>query len=262
MNAAQRIAYVTLFPELFQGFVEASLVGQAARSGLISFDFESPRAHGLGRHRSVDDTPYGGGSGMVLRVDVMLATLEALEARMGARPRRILLTPAGVPFHQATARRLAAEPALTFVCGRYEGFDARLEAHVDEELSLGDFVLCGGEIAAMAITEAVVRLRPGVLGNAHSVVEESHGSALLEYPHFTRPASFRGLGVPEVLLGGDHRAIAAWRTGEAEARTQARRPDLFVPYAEAKAAEEARVAAERVERRKRRGRKPPAEGES
>lgn len=135
MSAAQRIAIVTLFPELFQGFLQASLVGQAVRDGLLAFEFESPRDHGVGRHRSVDDTPYGGGSGMVLRVDVMVAALENLDARLGVRPRRILLTPAGKPFRQSDAERLAAEPALAFVCGRYEGFDARIEAYVDEELS-------------------------------------------------------------------------------------------------------------------------------
>lgn len=263
MSAAQRIAIVTLFPELFQGFLQASLVGQAVRDGLLAFEFESPRDHGFGRHRSVDDTPYGGGSGMVLRVDVMVAALENLDTRLGLRPRRILLTPAGKPFRQIDAQRLAEEPALAFVCGRYEGFDSRIEAYVDEELSLGDFVLCGGEVAAMAMTEAIVRLRPGVLGNAHSVVEESHGGALLEYPQFTRPAEFRGVGVPPVLAGGNHELIAAWRTAEAEQRTAARRPDLYEPYARAKAAEEARVAAEKAAKRARRKRPvPPAEGES
>ncbi len=257
MNASQRIAVVTLFPELFQGFLQASLVGQAVRDGLIGFEFESPRDHGFGRHRSVDDTPYGGGSGMVLRVDVMVAALENLDARMGVRPRRILLTPAGKPFRQSDAQRLALEPAIAFVCGRYEGFDARIEPYVDEELSLGDFVLCGGEVAAMAMTEAIVRLRPGVLGNAQSVVEESHGSALLEYPHYTRPAEFRGAGVPPVLAGGNHEAIAAWRKAEGEARTAARRPDLYEPYAREKAAEEARIAAERAAKRSRRRRPAP-----
>lgn len=262
MSAPQRIAIVTLFPELFQGFLQASLVGQAVRDGLIAFEFESPRDHGVGRHRSVDDTPYGGGSGMVLRVDVMVAALENLDARLAARPRRILLTPAGKPFRQEDAVRLSAEPAIAFVCGRYEGFDARIESYVDEELSLGDFVLCGGEVAAMAMTEAIVRLRPGVLGNAHSVVEESHGGALLEYPQYTRPAEFRGAGVPSVLAGGNHEHIAAWRTGEAERRTSDRRPDLYEPYARAKAEQDARVAAEKAAKRARRKRPvPPSEGE-
>ncbi len=254
MTGAQRIAVVTLFPEIFQGFLQTSLVGQAAREGLVSFAFESPREHGLGRHRTVDDTPYGGGSGMVLRVDVMVATLEALEAKLGVRPRRILLTPAGKPFRQADARRLADESAIVFVCGRYEGFDARIEEFIDEELSLGDFVMCGGEVAAMAMTEAIVRLRPGVLGNAQSVVEESHGGALLEYPQYTRPAEFRGAGIPAVLAGGNHEHIAAWRKGEAEKRTAARRPDLYAPYAEEKAAVEARLVAEKAAKRARRKR--------
>lgn len=254
MTGAQRIAVVTLFPEIFQGFLQASLVGQAVREGLIAFEFESPREHGLGRHRSVDDTPYGGGSGMVLRVDVLVATLEALDTKLGMRPRRILLTPGGKPFRQEDARRLAEESAIVFVCGRYEGFDARIEAYVDEELSLGDFVICGGEVAAMAMTEAIVRLRPGVLGNAESVVEESHGSALLEYPHFTRPAEFRGAGVPAVLAGGNHEHIAAWRKAEAEKRTAERRPDLYAPYGAAKAIEDTRLATEKAAKRARRKR--------
>ncbi len=257
MSEAQRIAFVTLFPELFQGFLQASLVGQAAKEGLVAFSFETPRDHGLGRHRSVDDTPYGGGSGMVLRVDVMVAALECLDEKLGVRARRILLTPAGKPFRQEDARRLAEEPAIAFVCGRYEGFDARIETYVDEELSLGDFVLCGGEVAAMAMSEAIVRLRPGVLGNAESVVEESHGGPLLEYPQYTRPAEFRGASVPEVLAGGNHERIAAWRRGEAEARTASRRPDLYAPYAAAKAEEEARVAAAKAAKRARRKRPAP-----
>ena len=159
------------------------------------------------------------------------------------------------------ARRLAEEPALAFVCGRYEGFDARIEAYVDEELSLGDFVLCGGEVAAMAMSEAIVRLRPGVLGNAQSVVEESHGGPLLEYPQYTRPAEFRGASVPEVLAGGNHERIGAWRRDEAERRTAERRPDLYAPYASAKAEEEARIAAAKAAKRARRKRPAPREPE-
>ncbi len=258
---AQRLAFVTLFPDIFQSFIQASLLGQAVRDGLVSFHFENPRDYGLGRHKSVDDTPYGGGSGMVLRVDVLVATLEALEARLGERPRRILLTPGGAPFRQADARRLSLESSITFICGRYEGFDARIEAHVDEELSLGDFVLCGGEVAAMAISEAVVRLRPGVLGNELSVVEESYGGPLLEYAQYTRPTEFRGAAVPSVLAGGHHGRILAWRKTDSEERTRARRPDLYAPYAQAKAAADAAIAAEKSAKRARRKRPPTSAGD-
>jgi tRNA (guanine37-N1)-methyltransferase len=195
----------------------------------------SPRDFGLGKHKSVDDTPYGGGSGMVMRVDVLVATMEALDADRGAegvenraKARRILLTPQGRPFDQRAAARLAAEPALMLVCGRYEGFDERVRSFVDEEISLGDFVMTGGEVAAMAVIEATVRLLPGVLGNAESTHEESHGEeGLLEYPQYTRPADFRGQTVPDVLTSGNHAEIAKWRRAEALARTKLRRPDLI-----------------------------------
>jgi tRNA (guanine37-N1)-methyltransferase len=177
----------------------------------------------------VDDTPYGGGSGMVMRVDVMVACLESLDADApdGVRARRVLLTPQGAPFDQRRAEALAKLPAIALVAGRYEGFDERVRAFVDEEISLGDFVITGGEVAAMAIVEAVVRLLPGVLGNAESLREESHGAdGLLEYPQYTRPAIFRDLEVPEILRGGNHEHIAAWRREQAASRTEARRPDL------------------------------------
>jgi tRNA (guanine37-N1)-methyltransferase len=229
-----RADVVTLFPELFDPFVRASFVGRAIQGGQLAVRFRSPREHGLGNHKSVDDTPYGGGSGMVMRVDVLVACMEALDAEAtsrGEKPaRRILMTPQGAPFAQPMATRLAREEAIMLVCGRYEGFDERVRSFVDEEISLGDFVMTGGEVAAMAIIEATVRLLPGVLGNAESIVEESHGeSGLLEYPHYTRPADFRGMAVPEVLAGGNHAAIAAWRRERAAERTAARRPDLLGP---------------------------------
>jgi tRNA (guanine37-N1)-methyltransferase len=195
--------------------------------------FKSPREFGIGRYRSVDDTPYGGGSGMVMRVDCVAASLEALEADAPAeagRARRVLLTPQGAPFRQQKAVELAALPAIALVCGRYEGIDERIRSFVDEEISLGDFVLSGGEIAAMAIVDACARLLPGVLGNEASSMQESHSAAmdgLLEYPHYTRPVEYRGLRVPDVLQGGNHAAIAAWRRAEAERRTEERRPDLW-----------------------------------
>ncbi len=226
-----RVDLVTLFPELFEAFLATSFVGKAIKGGELSVRLRSPREHGLGKHRSVDDTPYGGGSGMVMRVDVLVACMEALDAEAAAhgqpRARRILLTPQGKPFAQPEAVRLASEPAIMLVCGRYEGFDERVRSFVDEEISLGDFVMTGGEVAAMAIVEATVRLIPGVLGNIESIREESHGEGgLLEYPHYTRPAEFRGLAVPEVLAGGNHAEIAKWRHEQSLARTRERRPDL------------------------------------
>lgn len=327
-----RIDVVTLFPELFESFVRTSFVGRAVTQGTAQFRFKSPREHGLGRHRSVDDTPYGGGSGMVMRVDVLVSTLEALDAGLfvetaeatsdvlapsslstedvSARPRvpahvrsetmpapppegcsalasspdvslttdkhetldsaaaaelvraadasaakaegtasiesttelarahRVLLTPQGARFSQAHAKRFAAMPALALICGRYEGFDERIRLHVDEEVSLGDFVMTGGEVAAMAVIEATVRLLPGVLGNATSIEEESHGDdGLLEYPQYTRPQEFRGEAVPEVLAGGNHSKIHEFREAERRERTRTRRPDLWAAYEAKRAAE-------------------------
>lgn len=227
-----RVDIVTLFPELFEAFLATSFVGKAIKGGELSVRLRSPREHGLGRHRSVDDTPYGGGSGMVMRVDVLVACMEALDAEAAAqgepRARRILLTPQGKPFVQPAAVRLASEPAIMLICGRYEGFDERVRSFVDEEISLGDFVMTGGEVAAMAIVEATVRLIPGVLGNIESIREESHGDGgLLEYPQYTRPAEFRGLTVPEVLAGGNHAEIAKWRHEQSLMRTRERRPGLL-----------------------------------
>ncbi|WP_437738689.1 tRNA (guanosine(37)-N1)-methyltransferase TrmD [Sorangium sp. So ce1335] len=251
-----RIAVVTLFPELFQGFLAIGMVGRALASGAITVQMRSPREFGLGRHRSVDDTPYGGGSGMVMRVDCIVRCMEALDeaaadgepasapagseteapqgpaqpAQPAQRAHRILLTPQGQPFRQEKAIELAARPSIALVCGRYEGFDERVRAFVDEEISLGDFVMTGGEVAAMAVIDACVRLLPGVLGNAGSAEHESHSPALaglLEYPQYTRPVDFRGLRVPEVLQQGNHAAIARWRQAQAEQRTAERRPDLW-----------------------------------
>jgi tRNA (guanine37-N1)-methyltransferase len=226
-----RVDVVTLFPELFDTFSKTSFVGRAVTGGQLELRLRSPRDFGLGKHKSVDDTPYGGGSGMVMRVDVMVACMEAIdvEAEAAGQPRahRVLLTPQGSPFAQASAARLAALPAVMLICGRYEGFDERIRAFVDEELSLGDFVMTGGEIAAMAVIEAAVRLIPGVLGNEDSTREESHGEeGLLEYPQYTRPAEFRGHAVPDVLASGNHANIDAWRKTQSIERTAARRPDL------------------------------------
>jgi len=208
-----RVDVVTLFPELFDTFGKTSFVGRAVDSGALSLRFRSPRDFGLGKHKSVDDTPYGGGSGMVMRVDVMVACIESLDD-LEPKAKRVLLTPQGAPFDQAKAIALATEPAFMLICGRYEGFDERVRAHVHEEISLGDFVMTGGEVAAMAVIEATVRLLPGVLGNASSTHEESHSpgnAGMLEYPQYTRPAEFRGEGVPAELLSGNHAEIAKWR---------------------------------------------------
>jgi tRNA (guanine37-N1)-methyltransferase len=227
-----RVDIVTLFPELFDTFLATSFVGRAMAGGQLTVRRKSPRDFGLGKHRSVDDTPYGGGSGMVMRVDVLVGCIEALDAEASEakepRARRILLTPQGQPFSQSVAARLAKEEAILLVCGRYEGFDERVRSFVDEEISLGDFVMTGGEVCAMAIIEATVRLLPGVLGNAESTREESHGEeGLLEYPQYTRPADFRGQLVPDVLSSGHHAEIVKWRREQALARTIERRPDLL-----------------------------------
>jgi tRNA (guanine37-N1)-methyltransferase len=231
-GAAVRFDIVTLFPEVFRDFLSTSLLARAISGGRIAVRFKSPRDFGLGKHRSVDDTPYGGGSGMVMRVDVLAATIESFDADApdGVLAHRVLLTPQGPVLDQGVVQRLAARPAIMLICGRYEGFDDRLRAHVHEELSLGDFILAGGEVAAMAVIEACGRLVPGVLGNEASAVDESYSDTsdgLLEYPHYTRPVEFRGARVPDVLQGGHHADIARWRRARAIERTRTVRPDLW-----------------------------------
>lgn len=225
-----RFHVVSLFPELFESPLRAGLIGKAIDRGQVQVGLQNPRDFTHDKHRTVDDTPYGGGSGMVMMAGPILEALEALpgEGPEGAeRPHRILMTPQGKPFRQADAQRLSALPAIALVCGRYEGVDERVREHIDEEISLGDFVLLGGEIAAMAVIEAVSRLLPGVLGNQASAEDESHVAGLLEYPQFTRPADFRGVAVPDVLRSGDHGAIARYRRRESLRRTRDRRPDLL-----------------------------------
>jgi tRNA (guanine37-N1)-methyltransferase len=229
-----QVAIVTLFPELFAPFFATSLMGRAAESGVVRVHYEDLRPHGLGKHLSVDDTPYGGGSGMVMRPDCTVAAMEAACAALGEGDpvHRVLLTPQGRRFSQTDARRLAQKSRLCLVCGRYEGFDERVRSFVDEELSIGDFVVTGGEVPAMCLLEAVIRLLPGVLGNDDSAREESFSEELagmLEYPHYTRPLSFRGLDVPEVLRSGDHAKIKRYREEQARLRTGARRPELLTP---------------------------------
>lgn len=219
-----RASVLTLFPELFPGPLGASLAGRALGAGIWSFDAINIRDFATDRHRSVDDTPFGGGAGMVMRPDV---TDAAVASVADGRP-LLCLTPRGRPFAQADARGLAAGAGVLLLCGRYEGIDQRvIEARGFDEVSIGDYVLSGGELAAMVVLDAVVRLLPGVMGAAESAEEESFSVPLLEYPHYTRPAEWQGRCVPDVLLSGDHGAIAAWRRAEAERVTRERRPDLM-----------------------------------
>src|SRR5688572_10789205 len=225
------VGIVSLFPGLLSAFASTSIVGRAIEGEKLSLHVEDLRPHGVGRYKSVDDTPYGGGSGMVLRVDCVVSALDAAEAALAApvKPLRVLLTPQGQRFHQALAEKLVAHGAFILTCGRYEGFDERVRSFVDLEVSLGDFVMAGGEVAAMAIVEATARLVPGVLGNSDSARVESFSASnrgLLEFPQFTRPLEYRGLAVPEVLRGGNHAEIDAWRAERALERTRLRRPDL------------------------------------
>jgi tRNA (guanine37-N1)-methyltransferase len=222
-----RATVLTLFPEIFPGPLGASLLGDALRRDVWSLETAQIREHGLGRHRSVDDTPAGGGPGMIMRPDVLAAALGAASPTNDPRP-RLLMSPRGAPFTQALARELAAGPGVVIVCGRFEGVDERvIEARHLREISVGDFVLAGGETAAMAVIEACVRLLPGVMGRQASAEEESFETALLEYPHYTRPREWEGRAIPDVLTSGDHARIDAWRRAEAERITRERRPDLL-----------------------------------
>ena len=217
---------LTLFPAMFPGSLGQSLAGDALARGLWSLETRDIREHGIGRHRAVDDTPAGGGPGMVMRADVIAASLDAAVAAEDLRP-RLIMSPRGQPFSQARAREWAAGRGLVIVCPRFEGVDERLiEARGLIEVSIGDYVLSGGEIAALAVLDACVRLIPGVMGKEESAAEESFENGLLEYPHYTRPREWEGRAIPDVLLSGDHARIAAWRRAEAERVTRAMRPDL------------------------------------
>jgi tRNA (guanine37-N1)-methyltransferase len=227
-----RTTIVTLFPEMFTSFLDASLLGKARQAGAVTIDFCNPRDFARDRHATVDDAPYGGGPGMVLKAEPVLAAIEQVVAQAAGPVHRVLLSPAGAPVTQARVRELAALPHVLLVCGRYEGIDQRVvDLAIDEELSIGDFVLSGGEPAAMALVDAVCRHVPGVLGEPTSVDEESFSGSLLEYPHYTRPAEVRGRVVPEVLQGGNHAAIRRWRREQSLLRTAVRRPDLLARVA-------------------------------
>lgn len=218
---------LTLFPEMFPGPLGTSLAGAALARGDWSLEAYDIRTHGLGRHRAVDDTPAGGGAGMVLRADVLAAAVDAVSPPGDPRP-RLLMSPRGRPLTQDRVRELAAGPGAVIVCGRFEGVDERVIAGRGlEEVSIGDYVLSGGEIAAMVVLDACVRLLPGVMGKALSGEEESFENDLLEYPHYTRPRAWEGAEIPEILLSGDHARIARWRRAEAERLTRERRPDLM-----------------------------------
>jgi tRNA (guanine37-N1)-methyltransferase len=222
-----RATILTLFPGMFPGPLGQSLAGRALEAGIWSLDTRDIRDFAPGRHRNVDDTPFGGGAGMVMRPDVVDA---AIEAAADGRP-LLYVTPRGRRLAQDDAQRLAAGPGVVVLCGRYEGIDQRvIDAREACEISVGDYVLSGGELAAMVVLDACIRLLPGVMGATESADEESFSNGLLEYPHYTRPADWQGRAVPDILLSGDHAKIAAWRHAEAETITRARRPDLWHAY--------------------------------
>jgi len=220
-----RFHVLSLFPEALASPLASGVIRRARDRGRVESSLLHIRDYARGRHLQVDDTPYGGGQGMVMMPEPLVSAIEQVAAADGAR--RILLSPKGVPFSDRRARALACERAVLLVCARYEGVDERVTAYVDEELSIGDYVLSGGELAALVVIDAVVRLLPGAVGNERSPLDESYASGLLEHPQYTRPEEFRGARVPDVLLGGDHAAIARWRRREALRVTLARRPELL-----------------------------------
>lgn len=219
---------ITLFPELFPGVLGASLTGKALKEGRWQLHSHDLRRFGIGKHRNVDDTPAGGGAGMVMRADVVGPAIEAAQSRARGRWPILYMSPRGKRFDQSMAQDLAQCAGVTMLCGRFEGVDERVIEHFGvTEVSLGDFVMTGGELAAQAMIDATVRLLPGVLGNAESTVEESHSNGLLEHPQYTRPATWEGRDIPPVLMSGNHKEIAKWRKQKSEELTQERRPDLW-----------------------------------
>lgn len=226
MTIPWRATVLTLYPDMFPGPLGMSLAGKALAAGTWALDVSDIRNAATDKHRSVDDTPAGGGPGMVMRADVLARAIDALQ--LGAGRPRLLMSPRGVPLTQARVQQLATGPGPLIICGRFEGVDQRvIDARGLEEISVGDYVLSGGEIAAMALIDACVRLLPGVMGQAASGTEESFAEGLLEYPHYTRPQDFEGRAIPDVLTSGNHKEISAWRRAEAERLTRQRRPDLL-----------------------------------
>jgi tRNA (guanine-N1)-methyltransferase len=224
-----RLDVVSLAPEAFAPLLSLGVIGRAFSAGIAELHVHNPRDFATDRYRKVDDEPYGGGAGMVLKPEPVYAAVETLPVL--PRRRVLLMSPQGRPLQQADLRRWAADyDQLVFLCGHYEGFDERIRALADEEVSIGDFVLTGGELPAMTIINGVVRLLPGTVGSQACLEEESHSALLLEHPHYTRPADFRGMAVPEILRSGDHGAIARWRAEQQQQRTAERRPDLFARW--------------------------------
>ncbi len=219
---------LTLFPEMFSSFLSVSIIKRAHEKGLVSTSILDYRQWSTDKHQTVDDTPYGGGGGMVLKPEPLFYAIDDLLAESEERPPIILMTPQGEPFTQKKAEELAKHPHLILICGHYEGYDERIRQYlVTEEISIGDYVLTGGELPAMVVMDSIIRLIPGVLGNQRSAVEDSFATGLLEYPQYTRPAEFRGMKVPEVLLSGHHQRIEEWRRYQSLLRTWQRRPDLL-----------------------------------
>jgi tRNA (guanine37-N1)-methyltransferase len=228
MTSLWRATVLTIFPEMFPGPLGSSLAGKALADGKWGLEVIDIRDFATDKHRSVDDTPAGGGAGMVMRADIAASCVDAARAASEPGTPTLYLSPRGRPLAQARVRTLAQGPGAILLCGRFEGIDQRvLDARDIEEVSIGDYVLSGGELAAQVLIDACVRLLPGVAGNESSLAEESFAQGLLEYPHYTRPRDFEGRAIPEVLLSGDHRKIAEWRRAEAEKLTKARRPDLW-----------------------------------
>ncbi|WP_139998310.1 tRNA (guanosine(37)-N1)-methyltransferase TrmD [Paenibacillus paridis] len=223
-----KIDVLTLFPEMFDGVFQASILGKAKGKGIVDLQAINFRAYSGNKHNTVDDYPYGGGGGMVLKPEPVFAAVEDLKLEEDVKPRVVLLCPQGAQFTQQKAEELAKEQHIVLICGHYEGYDERIREHlVTDELSIGDYVLTGGEIPAMVLIDSVVRLLPGVLGNETSAVTDSYSTGLLEHPHYTRPAAFRGWEVPEVLISGHHANIEVWRRQQSLLRTLERRPDLL-----------------------------------
>ncbi|TXC91980.1 tRNA (guanosine(37)-N1)-methyltransferase TrmD [Metabacillus litoralis] len=226
-----KIDFLTLFPEMFQGVLNESILKKAQEKAAVEFRVMNFRDYSTNKHHNVDDYPYGGGAGMVLQPQPIFDAVEDIRNKTDSKPKVILVCPQGERYTQEKAEQLAKEEHLLFICGHYEGYDERIRENlVTDEISIGDFVLTGGELASMVIADSVVRLLPGVLGNEDSPVLDSYSSGLLEHPHYTRPADFRGLKVPDVLLSGNHKKIAEWREEESLRRTFNRRPDLLDSY--------------------------------
>lgn len=222
-----KIDVLTLFPEMIEGPMNHSIMKRAQERDLIDVNIVNFRDYGQGKHKLVDDIPYGGGAGMLLKPEPLFEAMDEIKETTTSNPRVILMDPAGKPFTQSVAEELSEEEHLVFICGHYEGYDERIRTLVTDEISLGDYVLTGGELASLVMIDATVRLLPEVLGNNESALQDSHSSGLLEHPHYTRPAEYRGMEVPEVLRNGNHKLIDQWRRQESLKRTFLRRPDMI-----------------------------------